>query len=161
MQIAECCLLLISISFRIVLRIGFPITVALSIFPGFTSSLAYWFGKYINFALLPAVAAMYSSIAFNLCDTYIGSYDIETSMATMGVETQQPEFLGLAFIGLLFLSLIGYWQVPSMTAMLVNVGGVGTIVQGATRTIQNTGTLTTSAFKKSTETTSKSIQSAK
>jgi hypothetical protein len=161
MQIAECCLLLISISFRIVLRIGFPITVALSIFPGFTSSLAYWFGKYINFALLPAVAAMYSSIAFNLCDTYIGSYDIETSMATMGVETQQPEFLGLAFIGLLFLSLVGYWQVPSMTAMLVNVGGVGTIVQGATRTIQNSGTLTTSAFKKSTETTSKSIQSAK
>lgn len=160
MQIAECCLLLISIGFRIVLRIGFPITVALSIFPGFTSSLAYWFGKYINFALLPAVAAMYSSIAFNLCDTYINSYDVESAMATMGVETQQPEFLGLAFIGLLFLSLIGYIQVPSMTAMLINVGGVGSIVQGATRTIQNTGKVTTNAIKKSTESSSsKSIQS--
>ena len=78
----------------------------------------------------------------------------------MGVETQQPEFLGLAFIGLLFLSLIGYIQVPSMTAMLINVGGVGSIVQGATRTIQNTGKVTTNAIKKSTESSSsKSIQS--
>lgn len=161
MQIAECALLLISIGFRIVLRIGFPITVALSIFPGFTTSLAYWFGKYINFTLLPAVAAIYSSIAFNLCNTYISTYDVEAAMATMGVETQQPEFLGLAFIGLLFLSLIGYWHVPSMTAMLINVGGVGPIIQNATRTIQNSGNLTTGAVKKSSEIITKTIQSAK
>lgn len=161
MQIAECALLLIPIGFRIVLRIGFPITVALSIFPGFTNSLLYWFGKYINFSLLPAVAAIYSSIAFNLCNTYITTYDVEAAMATMGVETQQPEFLGLAFIGILFLSLIGYWHVPSMTAMLVNVGGVGSIVQGASRTIQNTGTITTGAMKKSSEIITKTIQPVK
>ena len=47
-----------------------------------------------------------------------------------------------------------------MTAMLINVGGVGTIVQGATRTIQNTGKVTTNAITKSTESSSsKSIQS--
>lgn len=138
MYIAECCVLLISIAFRIVLRIGFPITVALCIFPGFTNSLAMWFGKYINFAIMPAVAAMYSSIAFNLCKTYITSYDVNTAVSSMGIETQQPEFLGLAFIGILILSLIGYTQVPSMTAMLLSVGGVGQIVSAATRSVQST-----------------------
>jgi hypothetical protein len=138
MYIAECCVLLISIAFRIVLRIGFPITVALCIFPGFTNSLAMWFGKYINFAIMPAVAAMYSSIAFNLCKTYITSYDVNTAVSSMGIETQQPEFLGLAFIGILILSLIGYTQIPSMTAMLLSVGGVGQIVSVATRNIQST-----------------------
>lgn len=136
MHIAECALLLISIAFRIVLRIGFPITVALSIFPGFSQSLATWFGKYLNFALLPAVAAMYSSIAFNLSNAYINNYDVDTAVSSLGVEAQQPEFLGLAFIGLMVMLLIGYTQVPSMTAMLVSVGGVGQIVQAATRNLQ-------------------------
>jgi hypothetical protein len=136
MHIAECALLLISIAFRIVLRIGFPITVALSIFPGFSQSLATWFGKYLNFALLPAVAAMYSSIAFNLSNAYINNYDVDTAVSSLGVEAQQPEFLGLAFIGLMVMLLIGYTQVPSMTAMLVTVGGVGQIVQAATRNLQ-------------------------
>lgn len=137
MYIAECCLLLISIGFRIILRIGFPITVALCIFPGFTSALANWFGKYLNYALLPAVAAMYSSIAFTLSDTYLSSYDVEAGLSTMGIETQQPEFLGLAYIGILILSLIGYLQVPSMTSMLISVGGVGQMIQAATRSVQN------------------------
>ncbi len=136
MYVAECCLLLLSVAFRIVLRIGFPITVALSIFPGFGHSLATWFGKYLNFALLPAVAAMYSSLAFGICNAYISSYDVDAAVSSMGIETQQPEFLGLAFIGILFLCLIGYTQVPSMTAMLVSVGGVGQVIQTASRTIQ-------------------------
>lgn len=40
--------------------------------------------------------------------------------------------MGLAFIGILVMCLIGYCQVPSMTNMLVTVGGVGAMVQGAT-----------------------------
>jgi hypothetical protein len=139
MYVAECALLLVSVGYRIVLRIGFPISLALCIFPGFTSALANWFGKYLNFALLPAVAAMYSTIAFNLVDSYVSNYNVTESMSSMGVETQQPEFLGIAFIAILILALIGYLQVPSMTAMLVSVGGVGAIVQGATRNLQSTG----------------------
>lgn len=147
MYIAECTLLLISIGFRIVLRIGFPITVALSIFPAFTQSLATWFGRYINFALLPAVASMYSSLAFSLCNQYVKNYNVQESMSTMGVETQQPEFLGLAFIAILILSLIGYTQVPSMTSMLISVGGVGQLIQGATRTVQSIPNKTSQATK--------------
>jgi len=133
MYIAESALLLVSIAFRIVLRMGFPIVLALAIFPGFTMALANWFGRYINFALLPAVAAMYSRLTFGLVESYIGYYDVPQALDGMGAELQQPEFLGVAFIALLVMALIGYVQVPSMTSMLVSVGGVGSMVQGATR----------------------------
>lgn len=146
MYIAECALLLISISFRLILRMGFPITIALAIFPGFTSAVASWFGRYINYALLPAVAALYSSIAFKLCEDYITSYDVAAATADMGIETQQPEFMGLAFIAILILSLVGYLQVPSMTAMLVSVGGVGQMIQGFTRNATAIGGRTAAGF---------------
>ncbi len=137
MYIAESALLLVSIAFRIVLRMGFPIVLALAIFPGFTMALANWFGRYINFALLPAVAAMYSRLTFGLVESYIGYYDVPQALDGMGAELQQPEFLGVAFIALLIMALIGYVQVPSMTSMLVSVGGVGSMVQGATRAGQS------------------------
>ena len=54
-------------------------------------------------------------------------------MTAGGSEAQQPEFLGLAYIALLVMLLIGYVQVPSMTQMIVSVGGVGAMVQGASR----------------------------
>src|SRR5690606_8123571 len=71
MYIAEACLLLISMVFKLVLKMGFPITICLTIFPGFTQNLANWFAKYLNFSLLPAIAAMYSSIAFALLNLYL------------------------------------------------------------------------------------------
>lgn len=137
MYVAESILLLVSIAFRIVLRMGFPIALVLAIFPGFTMALANWFGSYLNFVLLPAVAAMYSRITFGLVETYLASYDAKEAVGSMGSETAQPEFLGVAFIALLIMALIGYMQVPSMTSMLVSVGGVGSMVQGATRTGQS------------------------
>ena len=141
MYIADSALLLISVAYRIVLRMGFPIALVLAIFPGFTLALANWFGSYLNFVLLPAVAAMYSRITFGLVETYLASYDAKGAVSAMGSETAQPEFLGIAFIALLVMSLIGYIQVPSMTSMLVSVGGVGSIVQGATRTSKQVGGL--------------------
>lgn len=133
MYIAESALLLVSIAFRIVLRMGFPIVLALAIFPGFTMALATWFGRYLNFVLLPAVAAMYSRLTFGLVEEYLKYYDVPQALDGMGAELQQPEFLGVAFIALLIMALIGYVQVPSMTSMLVSVGGVGSMVQGTTR----------------------------
>ncbi len=147
MYIAESCLLLISISYRLVLRMGFPITIALTIFPGFTQAFANWAGRYINFAILPAVAAMYSRISFSLVETYLNYYNPEEAVQGMGAEMQQPEYLGLAFMSLLFLSLIGYIQVPSMSNMLVTVGGVGQIFQAPNRTVMGAGDATHRAGK--------------
>ncbi|MES2797376.1 MAG: hypothetical protein V4683_15500 [Bacteroidota bacterium] len=133
MFIAEAILLLLSIMFRLVLRMGFPIAVALTIFPGFTGNLVHWAGKYLNFALLPAVAAMYSKICFGLILTYLNNYSSPNALAEMGAEAAQPEYLGLAFIAILFMCLLGYLQVPSMCEMLISIGGVSAITAVATR----------------------------
>ena len=139
MYIAESALLLVSIAFRIVLRMGFPIALALAVFPGFTMAVANWFGSYLNFTLLPAVAAMYSRLTFGLVETYISYYDVPQALDAMGSELQQPEFLGVAFIALLIMALVGYVQVPSMTSLLVSVGGAGSMIQGATRGVMTAG----------------------
>lgn len=134
MQLAECILFLISFTYRLVLRMGAPIAIALAVFPGMSNNIAEWFGKYINYTLLPTVAAVYSSIAFKVTLKYLSYYDPKTIVLgnVGGAEAHTPEYMGLAFIGILVMCLIGYCQVPSMTNMLVTVGGVGAMVQGAT-----------------------------
>lgn len=159
MYLAESCLLIISIGYRVVLRIGFPIALALSIFPGFTSNLANWFGRYLNAALLPAVAAMYSTLAFNLIDKYINNYSVDNAMSTMGIETAQPDFLGVAFVGMLIIILIGYTQVPSMTAMLISVGGMGGIIQGATQRLMTMGSMANNRANKISQKMGKAVSS--
>jgi hypothetical protein len=140
MYIAEACLILIGACFRLVLRMGFPITIALCIFPGFTNALAGWFAKYANFVLLPAIAALYSSICFAIMDTYLTN-----TMNTLTVDTllksgnSDASFLGFAYIGILILSIVGYFFVPSMTSMLVQHGGVGQIVSAVSNRTVATG----------------------
>lgn len=158
MYVAEAILFLFSIMYRLVLRMGFPIAICLCLFPGFTSNLANWFGKYINFALLPAVAAMYTNICFKILLQYLNNYNASEALAQMGGETAQPEYMGLAFIAILIMCLLGYTQIPSMTAMLVSVGGVGAIAAVASRTATNvanrgikTGDKLTNSISKSGE----------
>ena len=44
MQLAECILFLISFTYRLVLRMGAPIAIALAVFPGMSNNIAVWFG---------------------------------------------------------------------------------------------------------------------
>jgi hypothetical protein len=136
MYIAEAVLLLMSMCYKLVLRMGFPIALTLTIFPGFTNNLVSWFARYLNFSLLPAVAAMYSTIAFALLNLYLDSDPVDVAS---GSEMQSPEFLGFAYIGILMLSLVGYLFVPSMTHMLINVGGAGAIMAGSSRAVSQAG----------------------
>jgi hypothetical protein len=133
MHVCESLMYLISISYRLMLRFGAPIAIVMAIFPGFTANLAEWFGKYINYALLPMVAALYGRIAFTVSDKYLLKYSGAIAVAQGGAEADNVTFLGVAYIAILIMLIIGYFQVPSMTNMLVTVGGVGAMVQGATR----------------------------
>ncbi len=128
--IAEAILLVLSIGFRVVLRSIFPITLAIAIVPGFGVSLISWIGKYMNYALMPAVAAIYSTITFSLLEAYISTYDVSAGSADFGVSGNDPTSMGLAFTGLLLLSLIGYMQVPAMTNMIVEAGGNASMIRG-------------------------------
>lgn len=148
MYVAEAALLLMSLCYRLILKMGFPIAITLTIFPGFTNNFISWFGKYINFSLLPSVAAMYSTISFALLDLYLQT---DPADVVSGSDTQSPEFLGFAYIGILVLSLVGYLFVPSMTAMLVSVGGVGQIMGGSTRAVNAAGNTAYRSLSKAAE----------
>lgn len=141
MFIAEAALFLLSMCYRLVLQMGFPITLTLCIFPGFTSALVHWFARYLNFALLPAIAALYSGISFKLLEAYLNTVTIDVNNIATS-DAQNPDFLGYTFIGMLLLSLLGYFFVPSMTSMLITTGGVGQIISGTSKQgMRATGTL--------------------
>jgi hypothetical protein len=94
----------------------------------------------MNFDILKILEYVYQS---TLTSSNGAAEKIEVSIRAAavqsgGAEAQQPEYLGLAYIALLVMFLIGYFQVPSMTNMLVTVGGVGAMVQGATRMANQT-----------------------
>ena len=121
---------LFSISYRLILRMAAPIVFVVAIFPGFTNNMLNWFGKYINFSLLPFVSAIYGSLAFTVLNSFLSVYD-SGKFPTTPAEYTQAGLFGVAYIGLLIMCIIGYFQVPSMTEMLVSVGGVGALAQGA------------------------------
>ena len=141
MSLMQCCellMLLLSITYRLVLRTGAPIAIVLAIFPAFTSNLAEWFGKYINYALLPMVASLYGNICFGLSNTYLQSYNLTLNSASpTSQDWTNDSLMGVGYIGLLIICIMGYFQVPSMTNMLVSTGGAGAMVQGATRLFQS------------------------
>ena len=62
-DIAYIILYLISAVYRIILRIVAPLAIAFAIFDGLSNNVLEWFGKYVNYALLPMVAGIYQNIA--------------------------------------------------------------------------------------------------
>lgn len=132
--VANAIFYLFSISYRLILRMAAPLVFVVAIFPGFTNNMLNWFGKYINFTLLPFVSAICGSLAFTVLNSFLSVYD-SGAFPTTPAEYTQVGLFGVAYIGLLIMCIIGYFQVPSMTEMLVSVGGVGALAQGASNAI--------------------------
>lgn len=132
--VANAIFYLFSISYRLILRMAAPLVFVVAIFPGFTNNMLNWFGKYINFTLLPFVSAIYGSLAFTVLNSFLSVYD-SGAFTTTPAEYTQVGLFGVAYIGLLIMCIIGYFQVPSMTEMLVSVGGVGALAQGASNAL--------------------------
>lgn len=134
MQVAEACLYLISICYRLILRLAAPIVFCAAIFPGMTNALVDWFAKYINFCLMPFVASVVSTICFTINENYLNAYiaNINAYIAGGGSATSDPTLMGLSYIGLLIICLVFYFQVPSLTSLFVTAGGVSMLIAGAT-----------------------------
>ena len=134
MQVAEAALLLISVGYRIILRLAAPIAFACAIFPGMSSAMSEWFAKYINYSLMPFVASIVGKIAFAFTFKYLYAYTqyFDSYGLKTGADNTDPTLMGIAFIGLLCCCLVLFFQVPSLTNMFVTAGGVGAMVAGAT-----------------------------
>ena len=130
-DIAYIILYLISAVYRIILRIVAPLAIAFAIFDGLSNNVLEWFGKYVNYALLPMVAGIYQNIAVTLnmgfLDEMMASGDMSSTLPS-----QDPFAFGLVYTGVLIILLVLYMQIPSITNMIMVVGGSSGIIQGLT-----------------------------
>lgn len=130
--VAEAILLMLSIAYRTILRAVFPISLVVAMFPGFSGNLSSWFGRYLNSAFLPMVAAIYTSFVFTIIEKYVTSYDVESSLSKLGQETVDPTYLGMGFTVVLAMALCGYLMIPTMTSWIVSSGGMQHATAGIT-----------------------------
>lgn len=130
-DIAYIILYLISVVYRIILRVIAPISIAIAIFDGMSNNFIEWIGKYVNYALLPCIAGIYQNIAVKINMTFltemVASGDISATLPG-----QDPFAFGLVYTGVLVIILVIYTQIPSITNMVMVVGGTSGIVQGLT-----------------------------
>lgn len=130
-DIAYIILYLISAVYRIILRVIAPLALAFAIFDGLSNNALEWFGKYINYALLPMVAGIYQNIAVNLNMGFLDEMMISGDMSST-LPSQDPFAFGLVYTGVLIILLVLYTQIPSLTNMIMVVGGTSGIIQGLT-----------------------------
>ena len=130
-DIAYIILYLISAVYRIILRVIAPLALAFAIFDGLSNNALEWFGKYINYALLPMVAGIYQNIAVNLNMGFLDEMMISGDMSGT-LPAQDPFAFGLVYTGVLIILLVLYTQIPSLTNMIMVVGGTSGIIQGLT-----------------------------
>lgn len=130
-DIAYIILYLISAVYRIILRVIAPLAIAFAIFDGLSHNVLEWFGKYINYALLPMVAGIYQNIAVTLNMGFLDEMMLSGDMSS-NLPAQDPFAFGLVYTGVLIILLVLYTQIPSLTNMILVVGGTSGMMQGLT-----------------------------
>ncbi|HEV7347386.1 type IV secretion system protein [Telluribacter sp.] len=130
-DIAYIILYLISAVYRIILRVVAPLAIAFAIFDGLSNNALEWFGKYINYALLPMVAGIYQNIAVTLNMGFLDEMMLSGDMSGT-LPAQDPFAFGLVYTGVLIILLVLYTQIPSLTNMIMVVGGTSGMIQGLT-----------------------------
>jgi hypothetical protein len=130
-DIAYIILYLISAVYRIILRVIAPLAIAFAIFDGLGNNALEWFGKYINYALLPMVAGIYQNIAVHLNMGFLDEMMVSGDLSGT-LPAQDPFAFGLVYTGVLIILLVLYTQIPTLTNMIMVVGGTSGVIQGLT-----------------------------
>lgn len=123
---------IISFLFRICLRAIAPIAIGIAIFDGFSNNAIEWLGKYINYALLPAIANVYGALSMRMLT---GMMDSFTTAGVIGNENAKNVSMsvatfGGAYVAILAILLVGWFFIPTIANMVVSVGGSSAAVQG-------------------------------
>ncbi|MDJ1470225.1 hypothetical protein [Xanthocytophaga flava] len=146
---------LLSLFLTNTLKFVAPLAFAFAIYDGYSNNAAEWFGKYINAMLMLLICKAYTIFTYHLQLPFIkNSLEWETGQTGM-------------YIVVIFVSIVGYFYVPTMANMALSVGGVGptastagqrvialknlgaNTLQGGLRGLQGAGRIITSPFRKS------------
>lgn len=90
-----------------------PLAFAFAIFDGFANNAAEWFAKYINAKLMVLICKAYTIFTYYLEQPFIAN-SLEWATGRTAL-----------YIIVVFVSVIGYFFVPTMANMALSVGGFG------------------------------------
>ncbi|MDE7374677.1 MAG: conjugative transposon protein TraJ, partial [Odoribacter sp.] len=107
--------------FLVVLAILGPIAFGISVFPGFESTMAQWFSRYVSVYLWLPVADLFSCVLARI-QVLMLRQDIAT-LQTVG-DTALDSTTG-AYIIFMVIGIIGYFTVPTVAGWIVQTGGTG------------------------------------
>ena len=66
-------MILVSVFFRLLLRVVAPIAFGIAIWDGFTNNIFEWVGKYLNYTFLPFAAGIYATIISKIEVIYLNA----------------------------------------------------------------------------------------
>ena len=110
---------LLSLFLTSILRFVAPLAFAFAIFDGFTNNAAEWFAKYINALLMLLFCKAYTIFTYYMQIPFVAnSLEWETGRTAL-------------YLVVVFISIVGYFFVPTMANMALSVGGVGPTASAA------------------------------
>jgi conjugative transposon TraJ protein len=123
-------MILVSVFFRLLLRVIAPIAFGIAIWDGFTNNIFEWVGKYLNYTFLPFAAGIYATIISKIEVIYLN--------AQLQDYTNNGEDSVTGILILMILSIVGYFFVPTAANMIISVGGVSQVTSGLGRMTSST-----------------------
>lgn len=107
--------------FLVVLSILGPIAFGISVFPGFESTMAQWFSRYISVYLWLPVSDLFSCVLARI-QVLMLRQDIE-SLQQIGAMALDSSFV--LYTVFMIIGIIGYFTVPTVAGWIIQSGGMG------------------------------------
>jgi conjugative transposon TraJ protein len=123
---AGLCINTIRTFYLIVLAILGPLVLGLSVFDGFSHTLASWFARYINVYMWLPVANIFGAITSKILENMI--------------RLDQDFFGSVTYIIFMLISIVGYTTVPNIAGYIIQAGGKDTLLHKINTMSQSAGT---------------------
>jgi len=115
---ASLCINTIRTFYLVILAILGPLVFGLSVFDGFSHSLASWFARYINTYMWLPVANIFGAISSKILENMMN--------------LDQGFFSSTAYIIFMLISIVGYFTVPNVAGYIIEAGGRDTLLHKVT-----------------------------
>lgn len=123
---AGLCINTIRTFYLIVLAILGPLVLGLSVFDGFSNTLASWFARYVNVFMWLPVANIFGAITSKILENMM---NLDQSFSS-----------SVAYIIFMIISIVGYTTVPNVAGYIIQAGGKDTLLHKVNNMTRAAGT---------------------